>query len=174
MGPELRSPRGSGTGVRGRSGDSAASRFGRARPAAPRCAPPLSVRSRGLEAAAATGRVAPDDEVSAPEVTPRGQVGAGGWSLRRLAAAEGRPGGSSSHFRFRSIAFGCFPSVRWLPSPARLSAPFPGGGAAGPSVCGLPCVRACVQARLRIHRPRPGARPATPRPSGGWLGGCPP
>lgn len=99
----------------------------------------------------------------APEMTTRERAGARKWRLRRR-----RPGGSRGHFRFRSVAFfGCFPSARRLPSPARLSAPLPGGGAAGPSTCGPPCVRACARARLRVRRPRPGTLPVTPRPSGG-------
>lgn len=76
----------------------------------------------------------------APEMMPGG-FGRGSGGCR--AKCRGR--GTRGHFRFRSAAtFGCFPSARRLPSPARLSAPLPGAGAAGPSPCGPPCVCACA------------------------------
>lgn len=81
------------------------------------------------------------------------------------AAGRSAEGGAQGYFRFRSVAtFGCFPSARRLPSPARLSAPLPGARAAGPSPCGPPCVCACARAHFCF--PQPGTRPAIPRPSG--------
>lgn len=86
----------------------------------------LRARSRGL---AAAGGSETNGDGLAPEVTSRGWAG-----LRERLLLRQASGGAHGRFRFRSVApFGCFPSARRLPSPARLSAPVPGAGAAGPS-----------------------------------------
>lgn len=86
----------------------------------------LGARSRGL---AAAGGSETNGDGLAPELTPRRWAG-----LRQRRLLRQASGGAHGRFRFRSVAsFGCFQSARRLPSPARLSAPVPGAGAAGPS-----------------------------------------